>query len=808
MKASISWLKDYTPINMDVHLLADALTMAGLEVEAVTDRFGWLNRVVVGRIVEIEPHPNADKLKLVKVDVGFQTLAVVCGAPNVSNDILAPVAMPGTVFPNGLALEKSIIRNIESEGMICSEAELGLGKDKSGIMILSPSLNVGEKLSKALELSDAMIEVDLTPNRPDCLSMIGIAREIGGIQKTKIQYPETNLSDSGNDITGFTSVTIKDPDHCPRYAARLVTDITVAPSPFWLADRLVSVGLKPINNIVDITNFVLMETGQPLHAFDYNRLAENRIVVRRANEGELFTTLDMNERKLTSDMLMICDGEKPVAVGGVMGGLNSEIEETTTKVLIESAYFDPVSIRKTSKKLGLSTEASHRFERGVDPEGIVSALNRAARLMAEIGGGKLINGMIDEYPKKIQVKTITLKVKETNRLLGTDLNRDEIKKLLESIEFSVKKIDAETLKVVPPSFRVDIERPQDLMEEVARLSGYNNIPTTFPAMPANARKPLKLLDFRSRIIHLMTGFGFSETINYSFINKLSCDRLNLPSDDYRRNTVNILNPLTEDQAVMRTSLVPGLLETVYRNISKQQKNLKFFEIGKVYIKKGKDNLPDETEMIAGLWTGVQFDASWYAKETPCDFFDIKGAVEGLLKGMKIDSIRFSSRFSGLADDLCAYTKPGYTARILSDKEILGLVGELHPLVLRNFDLKQAVYIFELNIDSLIKLLPETIQSKPIPKFPTVPRDITIIVNKDTEAGAILNCIENIQEQLIENIHLFDVFTGDPIPPGQKSVSIRVTYRSNKKTLEDEDVGNIHKAITDRLIKEFDAGLPV
>ncbi len=803
MKASISWLKDYTSINMDVHPLADALTMAGLEVEAVTDRFVYLNRVVVGRIVEIGPHPNADKLKLCKVDVGTQTLAVVCGAPNVSNDILAPVALPGTVFPNGFTLEKSIIRNIESEGMICSEAELGLGKDKSGIMILSPSFHVGEKLSKAIELSDAVIEVDLTPNRPDCLSMIGVAREICGIQKTKIQYPDMSLSDSGDDITNFTSVAIKAPDHCPRYAARLLTDITVGPSPFWLADRLVSVGMKPISNIVDITNFVLMETGQPLHAFDYDRLAENRIVVRRANEGESFTTLDMNERKLTSDMLMICDGEKPVAVGGVMGGLNSEIEQTTTKVLIESAYFDPVSIRKTSKKLGLSTEASHRFERGVDPEGIVSALNRAARLMAEIGGGKLIDGIIDEYPKKIPVKTITLKIKETNRLLGTDLSREEIKEFLESIEFSVKKIDTNTLKVDPPSFRVDIERPEDLMEEVARLSGYNNIPTTFPAMPAKARKPLKLLDARSRIMYLMTGFGFSETINYSFISRLSCDRLNLPSSDYRRNTVNILNPLTEDQAVMRTSLVPGFLETVYRNISKQHKNLKLFEIGKIYINKGEGDLPEETEMLAGLWTGARFDASWYAKETPCDFFDIKGVVEGLLKGLNIDSIRFS----GLANDLCVYTKPGYTARIFSDKELLGLIGELHPLVLRNFDIEQSVYIFELNIDSLIKLLPETRQSEPIPKFPAVPRDITIIVNKDTESGAILECIENIQEQLIENIQLFDVFAGDPIPPGKKSISIRVTYRSSKKTLEDEDVGNIHKMIADRLIKEFNAGLP-
>jgi len=804
MKVSLSWLKDYVSIDMKVDRLADALTMVGLEVESVTERFAYLNNVVVGRITEIKPHPNADKLKLCKVDVGSRILSVVCGAPNISNDMLSPVALPGTVFPDGYTLENSIIRGIESEGMICSEGELGLGTDKSGVMVLKSSLLVGEKILKVLELSDSVIEFDLTPNRPDCLSIIGVAREIGGIQKTRIQYPDTSISTSKDDIAGFTSVTIEDPDHCPRYAARLVTGITVGPSPSWLVDRLMSVGMKPINNIVDITNFVLMETGQPLHAFDYDRLAENRIVVRRANEGELFTTLDLKERQLTSDMLMICDGEKPIAVGGVMGGLNSEIEESTKKVLIESAYFNPVSIRKTSKKLGLNTEASHRFERGVDPEGIIPALNRAARLIAELGGGKLVDGVIDEYPKKVPARTITLSTKDTNRLLGTGLNQDEIKDLLESIEVSTKKIDMDSLKVVPPSFRVDIMRPEDLMEEVARLSGYNNIPTSFPVIPAEARRPVKLIDTRNRIMHLMTGFGFCETINYTFINRQSCDRLKLPSDDYRRNTVDLLNPLTEDQAVMRTSLIPGLLETVYRNIAKQVKNLKLFEIGKIYINKGEENLPVEIEMLTGLWTGSRSDASWYAKEIPCDFYDLKGEVEGLLKGLCIDHIRFAR----LPGDLCIYTRPGYTAQVFSGKILLGLVGELHPQSLRNFGLKQDVYLFELSIDTLIKLLPETIQSKPIPKFPAIPRDITIIVDKDIESGAIPELIENMAEELVENIHLFDVFTQDPIPPGKKSISLRVTYRSDKKTLEDDEVSHLHKTITDRLIEAFDASLPL
>lgn len=496
------------------------------------------------------------------------------------------MALPGTILPGGLELKSVVIRGQQSDGMLCGESELGLGPDSSGLMILAENAPVGESLTKALGISDPVFEIGLTPNRPDCLSILGIAREVAAIEKKRVQYPDTNLPDTASHISNITSVTIEAPDHCPRYAARLVENITVAPSPFWLQDRLISIGLRPINNIVDITNFVMMEMGQPLHAFDFDHLSENRIVVRTAAEGEIFTTLDQKERRLSSDMLMICDGNKPVAVAGVMGGLNSEIENATTRVLIESACFNPISIRKTAKRLGLSTDASYRFERGVDPHVTVRALNRAAKLMVEIAGGTLIGGHIDAHPRPAKSITIGLSVSATNRLLGTDINKGDMCNLLSTIEIGIKPsgkdISPDLIEVTPPSYRVDITRPEDLMEEIARLSGYNNIPTTLPAMPAQTLQLPGRTHLRSAIRQRMIGLGFSEAINYSFIHHASCDRLNLKADDSRRATIAILNPLSEDQAIMRSSLIPGLLETMHRNNSKQIKDLKLFEIGQTF----------------------------------------------------------------------------------------------------------------------------------------------------------------------------------------------------------------------------------
>jgi phenylalanyl-tRNA synthetase beta chain len=807
MKVSLSWLKDYVPIHMDPAELAEALTMVGLEVESVSERYGYLDTVFVGRIDEIAPHPKADKLRLCRVNTGPKQISVVCGAPNIQIGMLAPVALPGTEFPEGFVLERSIIRGQASEGMLCSEGELGLGDDRSGVMVLKPSLSVGAKLTSALALSDTVFEIEITPNRPDCLSIIGVAREIAAIQKVRLKYPDFKLADKGNQISKRTSIQIEAPDHCPRYVARLLEDIKVKSSPYWLQDRLLSIGLRPINNIVDVTNFVLMESGQPLHAFDFDRLAENRIVVRTAGKGETFVTLDQKERVLDPEMLMICDGQKPVAIGGVMGGLNSEIEEGTTRVLLESAYFNPVSIRRTSKRIGLSTDACYRFERGVDPEGQIAAANRAAKLMAELGGGRLISGLIDAYPNRQRVKSLKLSTKNTNRLLGTHLQPKEIAKLLKSIEFTVEpkapKKDDTVLKVTPPSFRVDISRPEDLMEEVARLSGYNNIPTTFPLMPATGRSAHKEIDLRHRMRQLMIGFGFRETVNYSFMHRQSADRLRLKPDDPRRKLVDILNPLTEDQAVMRTSLVPGLLQTVHFNFFQQTKNLKIFEIGKIFINEDPRQLPREPQILAAIWTGSRYEASWHDQVTDCDFYDIKGVVEDLLKALQIEGIQYTQ----VPENECAYTRAGYSAQILSHNILLGLVGEIHPAVLEHYDLKQTAFLFEIYLEHLAPLINDSRQSKPIPKFPAIFRDITIIINNDIETQKVVAEAQNRQEALVERLDLLNVFEGNPIPEGKKSVSLRVTYRSSVKTLKDEDVTPIHQSIADRLVEAFEASLP-
>lgn len=803
MKASISWLKEYVPIEMETDALADALTMVGLEVEGVSDRYGGLDPVVVGKIVDVQPHPHSTDLKICDVDVRDRHVSIVCGAPNAAKGVLAPVAFPGTRFPDGLVLERKAIQGVPSDGMLCSEAELGLGTDDSGIMILDGDRSIGECLTTALNLSDPVFDIDLTPNRPDCLSMLGVAREIAALENTTVRYPDATATDGTGPLSDVTSVTIEAPDHCPRYGARRVEDITVAPSPFWLQDRLLSIGLRPINNIVDITNFVMMETGQPLHAFDFNRLSQSRIVVRLAREGECFTTIDRKDHSLTGDMLMICDGEKPVALAGIMGGLNSEIEADSTSVLIESACFNPVTIRRTAKKLGLSSDASHRFERGVDPEGTIIALNRAAQLMVDIAGGKLTEGVIDQHPKPTPPLQIPLRIRDANRFLGTDLDLAGVVSLLTSIEFKVDVLDDDRLEVVPPSFRIDVKRPVDLMEEIARLWGYNNISTTYPHVVAEA-KPLNMrLHQRDRIKDIMAGLGFTETINYSFIDPRSCDRLQLRSDDRLANTVSILNPLSEDQAILRTSLIPGLLDTTYRNIAQQVKTLRLFEVGKIFIETTTDQQPEEIEMMVGLWTGTREDGSWYGRERPCDFYDIKGAVEGLFDALDIGAVTFTR--SPL--DLCRYTRPGYTARIRINDESVGLVGELHAGVRKNYDLNQPVFIVEIDLDRIATHIPDQKQSVPVSTYPATSRDVTLIVDRDVESQAILDHVRNAGEELVESLHFLDVFDGDPIPPSKKSITFRIIYRSRSETLEDARVNDIHGVLTEKLLDAFDAVFP-
>lgn len=803
MKVALSWLNDYVSIQMDTARLADALTLSGIEVETIEDRYSYLEHVRVGRVLEIEPHPHASHLKRCLVDIGDRKLSIVCGAPNVRIGEAYPVAEIGTVLPSGLTITASTIRGIPSEGMLCSEAELGLGEDASCLMLLPVSAKVGDSMKSFGNWTDPVFELGLTPNRADCLGMIGVAREIAALQKTGWRRPEARICDTTGSIENITSITIQAPHLCRRYAASVITDITVGPSPFWLQDRLLAIGQRPINNVVDITNYVMMETGQPLHAFDYDRLSQNRIVVRTALDQETFVTLDQRERALDPDVLMICDGEKPVAIAGVMGGLNSEIEPSTRRVLLESAWFAPTSIRKTSRKLGLKTEASHRFERGVDPEGIVPTLMRATSLIAEVCGGKVIGGIIDAYPTPHVPVQITLSAADTRKFIGGDIPDAAMPEILERLEFHCEPVDSGSWRVTVPSHRVDVSRPVDLMEEIARMYGYNTIPVTLPDIHIPPATIPFSQTLREMLRNRMVGLGFLETIHYSFISAKACDQLMIPERDERRRTVAVRNPLSEDQAVMRTSLLPGLLGAMQRNLFQQQRHLRLFEIGNVFFDRPSEKLPEEREMMAALWTGGRHGGSrWYASESDCDFYDMKGVVEALMESMgwkpvfeRGDHARFP------------YLRRGASAQIRIGQVVVGCVGEMHPKLLDAFDLKQSGYLFELDVQALRHLEPPQAAAVPLPRFPSVSRDTTLIVDKHQAAMKMVDAVYAMQEPLVEDVSIFAVYEGAPLPEGKKSVSLRIVYRSDRSTLADETVSRLHQEICERLIPQFAASLP-
>ena len=811
MKFSINWLKEYVDVKLTPQELSDRLTMAGLEVDAIEESFGFLDAVVLGRITEAVKHPNADKLQLCKVDIGTGELQdVVCGAPNAKAGMQVAMAKVGTTLPNGLTLKSTKIRGEKSEGMLCSVTELGLGDDHSGIMDLDFDLPLGTPLSTALGLDSATLEVDLTPNRVDCASVIGIAREVAAIQKTALRMPviETRFNNDSDAIYKETSVTVEAQDHCPRYAARLVKNVKIKPSPDWLKSYLLSVGLRPINNIVDITNFVLMECGQPLHAFDFDTLAQNRIVVKLAKDGDKFTTLDGKERTLTSEMLMICDGEKPVGIAGVMGGLNSEITGNTRNVLIESAYFAPSSIRKTSKKLGLKTDASFRFERGVDYEGALFALDRAADLMVRLGEGKLTDGLIDVKGTLPESVVIRLEMALVSRLLDLPLTTLEVRDLLNSVGFKCKAettdfavtVEDVIMRVDVPTFRVDVKLPEDLIEEIARLYGYDHIPVKLPVIPVDPSQTPEIMDFNTLLKVKMCGLGFNEIVSYNFIPAQSCDRLGFAENDPRRNVVKLLNPLSEELAVLRSSLVPGLLHNLAHNAAHQQKNLKTFEIAKTFVMYDEE-LPRETEALAALWTGLRHEPGWQ-QEAPADFYDLKGAAETLLASLHINGVRFAAIADG--DEIYSYLKPGHRAIITAGELILGSLGELDAKTLKNFGLKQTAFVLELDIESLKQCVVPVKYAISHTRFPSTSRDITLLADKGVTTAEILAFITAAKPRFMENAEVVAVFAGEKIPAGKKSVSFRIHYRSPEKTLEDGDVNPVHEELSKKLHQEFEA----
>jgi phenylalanyl-tRNA synthetase beta chain len=803
MKFTLNWLQEYVNTNgISAAEIADHLTMLGLEVDAVTEVFAELAPLKTALILSASPLPDSDHLQICEVAVGNETLQIVCGAPNARKGLVTTVALPGTVLPGGMKIKASKVRGVASSGMLCSERELGLSTEHTGIMELPAGTPHGESFIKTTGLADTMIEVDLTPNRPDCASVIGIAREVAGITGRPLRLPvkDTAIATQSIDF----SVVVESPELCPRYAGRLIKGVKIGPSPLWLRNRLLAIGQRPINNVVDITNYVMMEYGQPLHAFDFKNLAGAKIVVRTPRPGEgTFTTLDGTERKLDADMLMICDGDKPVAVAGIMGGLNSEVGDETTDILLESACFNPVSIRKTARRLNLATEASYRFERGVDPEGVLNAMERAVTLFREIAGGSCSAEGHDIYDGRKPPVSLSLRISRTSDLIGMDLDQERIGTLLESIGIRCIKKDDDTLAVTPPSFRVDIEREADLVEEVARLIGYNAIPTSLPCVDLSYPEQDTARLKRQEACKLLTAIGFSEAINYSFTAEDHLEKLELTADDDRRRVVRLLNPLSEEQAVMRSMLLPGLLENVKRNISFQTTAVKLFEVGKVFTPTGVNEQPVERMRLAGVLSGNLYGNSspLYFKSQPVDIFDAKGAVEFLLSELRVrGQLSFQLPQEAQVE---SFADPRQSLLLCRDSLTLGTLGKIKSTALKQFGIKHDVYFFDLDFEAICTLAAAPKAFSSLPVYPAVKRDIALLLPLRISAGEVLNAVADSREKLIEHCEIFDIYTGEPIKDGYKSVALSITYRSADKTLTEKNVEKSHQKIVAMLTSRFE-----
>lgn len=800
MKVSLNWLKDYVDIRMETKELANLLTMAGLEVGEVLTVGEGFERIVVAQIDSIRRHPNADRLSLVEARTDREKFSIVCGATNIREGQKVPLALIGARLPNGVQIKRSKIRGEVSEGMLCSEIELGLGKDASGIMILSPDISLGKDFGEALGVKDSVLDISITPNRPDCLNVIGIAREIAALTHQRVRYPLCSLPDQGEEIRRKTSVTILAPELCPRYVVRMIEGVKIGPSPEWMRNRLEKVGIRSINNVVDVTNYVMMEYGQPLHAFDFEFLEEERIVVRKAKEGEEFTTLDGVKRTLDGRMLMICDGVKPVAIAGVMGGLNSEIREETKTVFLESAYFDPAENRRTSKKLGLETEAAYRFGRGIDYGGVLNAANRAAQLIRELGGGRVVEGALDVASLVFKMGPIRMSVRKVNQVLGIEISSKQMRSYLEDLDLEVREEGDDILIVTPPSFRRDLEREIDLAEEIARMDGYEKIPVTLPKGSSFSEMKNRDRLFERRASEILIHHGYHEVVTYSFTSASCLDSISLSPDDPRRRPLRILNPLTEDFSIMRTSLVPGLLETARYNLSWKNSNLKLFELKRVFFPQEGEKLPREPRFLAGLVMGFDSEPHWASSPRQVDFHDVKGCIEDLFEALQIKGVKF------IKTEDVPYLHPGRSARVLLEKEVLGVLGEVHPEVRNHYEIQSKAYLFELDFEQIIRWAREEKRLKPLPKFPAVYRDLSLVVDEELEAGKLGEAIWAFQESFIDEVNLFDVYRGAPIPAGKKGLSYRIRYQALDRTLTDEEVNQSHERVISGLKEIFNVGL--
>ncbi len=778
MKLGYKWIRDYVNVDKDALEVARALTMSGTEVEGIVHE-KIPREIIAARIVEVRPHPDAEKLKICMVDTGTETLQVVCGAPNCRPDMISAFAPIGADLGQGMVVKKVKLRGQESYGVLVSERELGLTDDHTGIMEIEADLKPGDILIDALDLEDWVFEINVTPNRGDELSVIGIAREISAVFGTELKLPNNLLVETDTPVESLLSVEILAPDSCPRYAARVVEDVKIRKSPFSMRRRLFQAGVRAINNIVDITNYVMLEYGQPLHAFDYTLIAGRGIVVRKAIEGEEFTTLDSVDRRLRAVDLIICDKEKPVALAGVMGGENSETQETTTKIALESAFFDPIGIRRTSKGLSLSTEASYRFERGIDPTIQADAATRAAYLMQVLADAKVYKGVIDVNYFKFEPKPIYFRKAYLYKVLGIEEAGDaKIEGIMTRLGFGLEKADS-GWKVRVPAFRHDVTREIDLVEEFIRVYGMDNVRPELPTFKPMV-SPVERLNFNDLRTSLCA-MGYTEVVNYSFI-----------SPKWARffgdSVLELLNPISDEMKIMRTSLIPGLATVTARNKNLQQKDIGIFEIGKCFYPKGKGNLPDEPQKLGIAVSGQREDTGWASTPREVDFYDIKGIVEALLPGI---TVRPSERI---------FYKPGCQADVLLDSRHVGHMGALHGDILEMLDIADEVYAAELSVDALQGSRWQGL--KEIPKFPMTWRDLSLVADEGIPFAEILKVIEGRHIADLRTVTAVDLYTGEKLPQGKKGITIRLTYQSSTRTLEDSILAPLQEKIMSALQKEL------
>lgn len=791
MRVSYKWLKEYVDVPVSPEELADRMTMAGVAVENIEYPGKGLDKIVTGRIESVTAHPDADKLVVTKINVGSEVLQVVTGAPNVREGQIVLLALVGAILPGG-NITKAKLRGVESFGMLCSAQELGLDPEnfpadqREGILEFPPDTPLGLEAKELLGLDDAILELELTPNRADCLSMVGVAREVAAVLGTELKLPEIAVPEIDETIDGKVTVTINNPELCGRYVGRLVRNIKIGPSPGWMQQRLQAAGVRPISNIVDVTNYVMMELGQPLHAFDYDKLKDHAIIVRKAEDGEKMYSLDNVERELNSDMLVIADPGGPVAIAGVMGGLDTEITGETTSVLIESAYFNPASIHRTSKKLALRSESSARFEKGIDVSGCLLAATRACQLIHELGAGEVVQGAVDNFPVSKEDAVIRLRTERAAQIIGAEIPREQIKEIMVRLGFGVRE-EGNDLLVEVPTRRGDIAVEIDLIEEVARLFGYNNIPTTLPEGASTQGRKTEAQAVTDQVIDVMTECGLNEIVTLSFMNPKVFDMLNMTADSPLRQAVTVQNPLSEEQRVLRTTMLHGILDIMSRNTARKNKDLAFFEAGRIFTPQEGEKLPRETHTLAaGVMGGTV--SGWQTKAALMDFYFLKGVLEALLDALNI------KKYNIVPERENPTFHPGRTARIELGGRQVGVIGEVHPTVVENYRLSERVYALQVNLEALIDAAGGLKKYSPLPKYPSVERDMALVVRKDVLAADLNRTIKKNAGELLDSITLFDVYEGAQIKEGYKSMAFSLRFQAPDRTLTDEEVNVIMEKV--------------